>query len=148
MGIRKFSVGVVAFILLIWGPIDQSWPFWLAIRLLYLIAVPTTVWFVLSWIWRVWQPDGAAEDRLMRTVAGAVAGVLFFGAILAAQRKHHFECTQEVQNWDGRECVGAFQLVPGPDAGGAILLAGAGALALWFGVNASEDRRCPRVDGD
>src|SRR5713101_711695 len=92
-GIRNFLVGLLFFILLVWGPIDRSWPFWpLGIRLLYLISIPAMWWFVLGWIWRLWRPDQTDEDRLRRTIAGAVAGALFVGALLETQRSHHFVC--------------------------------------------------------
>ena len=63
MGCRNYLVGVLVFVLLIWGPIDHSWPAWLAIRTGYLIAIPLATWFLLAWIWRVWQPDAASEKE-------------------------------------------------------------------------------------
>jgi hypothetical protein len=48
MGARKYLVGVLAFALLMWGPIDHSRPTGLAVRAIYLIAIPTTAWFALA----------------------------------------------------------------------------------------------------
>jgi hypothetical protein len=138
MSIRKYLVGVLAFVLLIWGPIDHSWPAWFLIRALYLIAVPTAAWFILSWIWKVWRPDQSIENRLTRTLAGATAGALFVGAILAAQTDHHFECTQVVRALDGYECVGDYVLVPGADWGQALILTLAAGFAFWYGVRADD----------
>ncbi len=138
MGTRKYLVGVLAFVLLIWGPIDHSWPAWFLIRAAYLLAIPTAAWFLLSWVWKVWRPDAAAENRLSRTLAGGTAGVLLVGAILAAQTEHHFECTQEVRTRDGSECVGDYVLVPGPDLGQAFMLTLAAGFAFCFGVRADE----------
>jgi hypothetical protein len=138
MSIRNYLVGVLAFVLLIWGPIDHSWPVWFSIRALYLIAVPTAAWFILSWTWKVWHPGPLTENRLTRTLAGATAGALFVGAILAAQTNHHFECTHEVRTRDGYECAGDYVLVPGPDWGQALVLTLAAGFAFWFGVRADD----------
>ena len=136
MGSREYLVGVLAFVLLIWGdPIDHSWPAWLLIRTAYLIAIPTAAWFALSWIWKVWRPDAAAENRLSRTLAGATAGVLLVGAVLAVHTDHHFECTQEVRTRDGSECVGDYVLVPGPDFRQAFLLTLVAGFAFGSGTS-------------
>lgn len=134
MGLRRYLVGVVAFGLLLWGPINYSWPAWFAIRIAYLIAIPVATWFLLAWVWTTWRPDTTTEDRLARTIAGATAGVLFVGAILAAQTDHHFDCTQAVQTRDGYECVGDYVPAPGPDLGKAFMLVIAAGFAAWFGV--------------
>ena len=78
---QKYLIGVVFISLLIWGPIDHSWPSWLAIRISYLIVIPVIVWFLLKWIWRIWQPNTEAEDRLIRALVSATSGVLFVLAI-------------------------------------------------------------------
>ena len=69
MAARKYLVFIVAVVLLIWGPIDDSWPAYLAIRIGYLIAIPLATWFLLGWIWKVWMPDADSEDRLERALA-------------------------------------------------------------------------------
>jgi hypothetical protein len=71
-------------------------------------------------------------------LAGATAGVLLAGAILAAQTDHHFECTQEIQTRDGYECVGDYVLVGGPDLRRAFMLTLAAGFAFWFGVRTDE----------
>jgi hypothetical protein len=85
MASRKYLVGVTAVVLLIWGPIDHSWPAWLAIRLGYLFVIPLITWFLLGWIWKVWQPDEETENRLYRSLIGATAGVLLIFAVLEAK---------------------------------------------------------------
>jgi hypothetical protein len=127
--IRKFLVGVVAFVLLIWGPLGALW-----IRTVYLVAVPIATWFFLDRVWASWRPDAAAEDRLRRTIAGVVGGVMLVGAVLATQKADHFVCTQEVRGVDGTECVGDYIRVPGPDFGEAALLAAGAAFAIRFGI--------------
>ncbi len=134
MTARKYLVGVVAVVLLIYGPIDRTWPMWLLIRIAYLVVIPTVAWYLLRWAWMRWCPDDATEQRLNRTLAGVTAGVLLVCVILAAQTKHHFVCTEEVGSGDGRECVGDYVRVPGPDLGGAFMLTIAAGFAFWLSV--------------
>jgi len=86
----------------------------------------------------MWQPDQAAEDRLARTLAGAIAGGLLIGAVLESQSKYHHRCTQEVRTPDGSECVGDYEPVPGPDIEHIVLLLGVGAVAFWLGIREPE----------
>lgn len=86
---RGYIVGVLVFVLLIWGPIDHSWPAWFLIRTGYLIAIPGAAWFLLGWIWKMWQPDAVTEDRLARALGAATAGVLLVGAMQAATSDSH-----------------------------------------------------------
>lgn len=129
VGIRKFLTGVVAFIVLIWGPVSP-----LALRVAMLVGLPTAAWFLLGWMWRVWRPDDAAEDRLFRTLAGFFAAVLCVGAVLEARRDFHFECTEGMPTRDGFECVGDYERAPGPDLGSALMLAMASAFAFSLGM--------------
>jgi len=115
MSSRKYIVGVVVVALLIWGPIDHSWPAWLAIRTGYLIAIPLATWFLLGWIWRVWQPDAAAENRLERALAGATGGVLMALGIIRAMADTHVGNTMWVRTRDGMEAAGDDIILPGPD---------------------------------
>src|SRR5262245_41978174 len=92
-GNRSFLVGMVVFVLLVWGPLDHSWPYWFWIRSAYLVAIPVGVYFLLQWIWRRWQPDWVHEDRLMRIIAGSIAGACLIGVLNALQSRWHFECT-------------------------------------------------------
>ncbi|MBE3087868.1 MAG: hypothetical protein IMZ71_01965 [Chloroflexi bacterium] len=84
MSIRQFLVFAFFLGLLIWGPIDQSSPIGLWVRLAYLFVAPALAWVALDWTWRYWRPTKQAEDRLMRTLAGAVAAAFAVGAILEA----------------------------------------------------------------
>ena len=55
MGSRKYLVGVLVVALLIWGPIDHSWPAWLLIRIGRVIAIVclTSVLISSDLIWGV-----------------------------------------------------------------------------------------------
>lgn len=61
MEVRKYIVGLVAVALLIWGPLDHSWPWWFAIRIGYLILIPLGTWFLLGWLWQDRQPQSDPE---------------------------------------------------------------------------------------
>ena len=136
---RGFLVVLLAFILALWGPIPSFMviPGWV-VRVVYLIALPASFWFVLKCIWRMWQPTAATEERLSRIVAFATAGALFLGAVLATQADYHEECTKRIQTRDGTECVGDYVLAPGPDVFHIFILIFAGALAIWFGASKHE----------
>lgn len=131
---RTFIVCAVAIVLVIWGPADRSWPMWFLIRIGYLVAIPALTWYLLGRLWNRWHPDASTEERLTRSLAGATAGVLLVGAVLAAQTRHHFVCTQEIQTRDGFECVGDYVPVPGPDVDGAAMLTVAAGVAFWFSM--------------
>jgi hypothetical protein len=138
MGSRKYIVGVIAVALLIWGPIDHSWPAWLAIRIGYLILVPLATWFILGWIWKAWQPNPQTEKRLQRSLAGATAGVLLVFAIIQATADTHVGNTQWIQTRDGWEAVGDDIALPGPDWGTVIMLLAASGCASWLSISNSK----------
>jgi hypothetical protein len=131
---KSILVGLVAVILLLWGPethfgLDPSFmdgphyvdysggPYWVnyVIRSLYLVVLPTAAWVVLKYVWRIWKPDADAEDRLSRALVGAIAGALFVGTVLAIQAESHEYCETDyyvpVGSGTGRECI------KGEDAG-------------------------------
>ena len=120
-----------------WGIFD-----WL-IDLVFLAVLFVVVHFGLKYFWRVWKPDGSAEDRLSRAVAGAIAGALFLGAVLATQDKAHQECTQTVRTNDGTECVGDYVTVPGPDIVMACIEAFCGAMAMAISLRRPEPHHGP-----
>lgn len=141
MSSRKYLVGVLVVALLIWGPIDHSWPAWLVIRIGYLIAIPLAAWFLLGWIWRLWQPDVASENRLERALGGATGGVLVVMAILAAMADTHIGNTMWVRTRDGMEAVGDDIVLPGPDWGSVIMLIAAAGFAFWFSIAKRESKQ-------
>jgi len=139
MGSRKYIVGMVAVALLIWGPLDRSWPAWLAIRTAYLILVPLAIWFLLGWIWKRWQPDPATERRLQRSLAGATAGVLLVFAVMEAMSDTHLGNTMWVSDGHGgKEAVGDDVVLPGPDWGNVLMLLGGSGFAFWLSISKSK----------
>jgi hypothetical protein len=128
-------------VLLIWGPIDHAWPAWLLIRTGYLIAIPLATWFLLGWIWRVWQPDSATENRLERALGGATGGVFVVMAILAAMADTHIGNTMWVRTRDGMEAVGDDIVLPGLDWGNVFVLIVLAGLAFWFSIAKRESKQ-------
>ena len=125
-------------VLMIWGPIDHSWPACLAIRTGYLIGIPLLALFVLHLIWKSWRPDEAAEDRLQRTLAGVTAGLFIVFAFLAGTAKTHVGNTEWVQTHDGMEAVGDDVVLPGPDGEMVILMLVVAGFAFWLSVTKTE----------
>lgn len=124
MSVRKFIVGMLAVALLLYGPINHSWPFWLAIRGAYLIGIPTLTWFALLWVWHVWDPSWTHEDRLVRVLSGFVAAWFLAEALRAIRMKHHF---MELASGDNVR-------IEGPDWFGVLLWGSFAACAVWFGI--------------
>ena len=134
MSAQKYIVVVVFICLLIWGPIDHSWPAWLLIRTGYLIVIPVIIWFLLRWIWKYWQPIAESEDRLERALAGATSGVFFVLTIIKATASAYVGNTMTIQTLEGMEDVGDYILLPGPDWGGAIIFFLFAAFAFWYSI--------------
>lgn len=134
MAFRNYLAVTIFFVLGIWGPIDDTWTAWLAIRIGYLILVPLIVWLLLGWIWKKWQPIDKTEISLIRILSGINSIVLFSIAILEATSKTHIGNTQYIQTRDGIEAVGDYILLPGPDWGGVLIALLFAVLFLWFGV--------------
>jgi hypothetical protein len=134
MGFRTYLVVTIMVALLIWGPINHSWPAWLAIRIGYLIVVPTMVWLLLRCLWNYWQPNSKTEIVLERILSGLICVTLFTLAFLEATSKMHIDNTKWIQTRDGMEAVGDDIVVKGPDWGNALIIVIIALLVLWFGV--------------
>ena len=134
MKFRGFLTGTVFVILLIWGPINHSWPGWLFIRLAYLIIIPIAVSFLLKWIWNYWQPNTEEEDIAEKVASGVICLGLWTLAVLEAISKTHIGNTHWVQTHEGIEAVGDDIVLPGPDWWNVFFLASVSFCVLWFGI--------------
>lgn len=134
MFFRKYFVSVIFITLLIWGPIDNSWPLSFAIRLGYLLLTPLIVWFLLSWIWGKWKPNARMEDILERTLSSIICAALIIMGIFEIQAKTHLENDHWIRTRDGMEAVGEDILVKGPDYGHIFILVVIAICVFWFGV--------------
>lgn len=137
---QKYLVGIVFIALLICGPIDHSWPAWLVIRISYLIVIPVIVWFLLKFIWRIWQPNTEAEDRLIRALASATSGVLFLLAIHELMSNTHIGNTMWIQTHEGQEAVGEDIILRGPDWGAVIILFILSIILFWYSTSKREEK--------
>lgn len=138
MDSRKYLVGVVFISLLIWGPIEHSWPLWPVIRIGYLIIFPLITWYILGWIWRILSPKEETEDRLERALASATGGALLVFAILNALAKTHVDNTEWIQTRDGMEAIGDDIIVQGPNWGATTILVIIAVIAFWYSISKRE----------
>lgn len=136
---RGYIVTVIVIVLLIWGPINDSWPASLAIRIGYLILIPLLVSFALRWIWKIWNPDAASENRLERALFGATAGIFLIFAIMKSMAKTHIGNTDWVRTHDGMEAVGDDVILPGPDWGVVAMLGCVSGIAFWQSVTKANE---------
>jgi hypothetical protein len=134
MKFRGLITGTVFVILLIWGPINHSWPAWLFIRLAYLIIIPIAVSFLLKWIWNYWEPNTQNEDIAEKVASGIICLGLWTLAVLEVIAKTHIGNTHWIQTRDGMEAVGDDIVLPGPDWWNVLLLAAVSFCVLWFGI--------------
>jgi len=126
-----FLVFLVAAVLLVFGPIQ---PYGLVVRTVYLIAIPTSLWFALAHWRKRWRIDALTNDRVNRMLCSVVAGALLVGSYQAYTAKHHFECDQLVQTDDGTDCVGDYVRVKGGDIEEAFIMALIAATMIWVAV--------------
>lgn len=134
MNFKSYLSGTIFWILLIWGPIDHSKQFGLAIRIGYLILIPLIIWLLLNWIWNRWQPNINSEIILERILSGIIGISLFVFAYFEAISTTHIGNTQQIQTRDGMEDVGEYVTIQGANWGNVFLLIGAALLVFWFGV--------------
>lgn len=140
MTFRNYITGTIFLALLIWGPIDDSWPSWLLIRISYLILIPLVVWLLFGWIWNRWQPDNNLETTLSRILSGVISAGLFILAIREAISSSHIGNTQTIRTRDGYEDIGDYIELPGPAYGNAFIILIVAMLVLWFGVLKRESK--------
>lgn len=134
MNFKSYLTGIIFWVLLIWGPVDHSRPFGLAIRAGYLIIIPIIVWLVLSWAWNRWQPNIKSEIILERILSGLICIALFIFAFFEAISNTHLGNTQQIQTRDGMEDVGEYVTLQGANWGNVFLFVIAALFVLWFGV--------------
>ncbi len=134
MNFKSYLAGTIFWILLIWGPIEHSKPFGLAIRTGYLILIPLIIWLLLNWIWNRWQPNIKSEIILERILSGIICIALFVFAYFEAILNTHIGNTQQIQTRDGMEDVGEYVKLQGADWGNVFLLIIVALLVFWYGV--------------
>ena len=134
MNFRNYLYWVILVVLLIWGPINDSWPAWLVIRIGYIILVPLIVWYLIGWAWNYWKPNEKLETNLKRILSGLICCVLLIFAVLEANSKIHIGNTKWIRTRDGTEAIGDDIVLQGPDWVIVLVLVIIAMLFLWFGV--------------
>lgn len=134
MNFRIYLAGTIFWVLLIWGPVDHSKPFGLAIRAGCLILIPVIVWLLLSWAWLRWEPSNKLEIILERILSGIICIILFVLAFFEAIAKTHQGNTQQIQTRYEMEDVGEYVELQGTDWGNVLFLVVIALFVLWYGV--------------
>lgn len=108
MSFRNYLTGTIFVILLLWGPIDDSWSGSLMIRISYLILIPLIVWVLFGWIWSRLQPADKFEVSLNRILSAIISVGLFILAVIEATSATHLANTRTIRTRDGYEDVGDY----------------------------------------
>lgn len=140
MTFKSYLSWTIFVILLIWGPIDHSWPSLLLIRTSYVVLIPIIVWIILSWFLNLLHITDKTDAILNRILSTIISVVLFILAILEATSKKHIGNTQTINTNVGNEDVGDYIELTGPDYGNVFVLVIFASLFLWHGVLRKEPK--------
>ncbi len=138
MNFRNYLSVIVFLALLIYGPVNHSWPGWFAIRLGYLILLPYGLWFLMGWVWDRLNINKHQEKVLERLLSVLVGSFLIFQAILQVTAKTHIGNTNWIRTREGIEDVGDDILLKGPDYGNAIVLLVIALIFIIYGIFSKE----------
>jgi hypothetical protein len=115
MNFKNYFATTILIVLLIWGPINHSWPAWIAIRIGYLLLIPFLIYKTIDWIWNYFDFSDKLDNILERILSVIISISLFTFAIIEATSKNHVGNTQSIQTRDGIEEVGEDIILQGPD---------------------------------
>lgn len=132
-----FISWMVVGLLVLWGPVN---PPDLLIRSTYLIAIPLTVWLLLKVFQKYRSVRRDVNGNLTSTLLGLLSGLFIALAYSDLTSEYHTVCDHYIRTRDGRECVGDYVTVAGPDRGSAFFWTLIGGAAFWFGVIRGTDR--------
>lgn len=121
--------------LLLFGPVQ---PGGLAVRIAYLIAIPSITWVALRAWGQKMNIGSATNDRIRRAVVAGIAGALLVAGYQAYTASHHLECDQFARTADGRECVGDYVKTKGGDVEGALVWALLAGFAFWYAIRRTD----------
>lgn len=103
---------------------------------LYVIFISVLIIFlILKYFGKCWKMDNLQNDYLNRAIFACIAGALLVSVYLSITTKYHTECDQYIQTRDGRECVGDYIIVRGPDKEGAFIKVIFASIAMWYAVS-------------
>jgi len=130
MGFKHYLGATVFIAILLWGPIDKNIPFWFLIRCISLFIIPLIVITIVERI----KLKAKTEVILIKALSSIITCVLVVNAYLAGIKKYHYVNDEYVITRDGREYIGDFIKVPGPDYFQVVLLLSLAVFVFIFGV--------------
>lgn len=89
MNFREYLVATIFFILLIFGPIDHSSKYGMAIRSLSIVLAPIISFIILNYIWKRTEPNEKIEILLSRVLSVLISIFLFIIAFRIATHKQN-----------------------------------------------------------
>jgi hypothetical protein len=134
MKFPKYFALTIFIILLLWGPMDDSWPYPIYIRIGYLYLIPVFFLFVSNQILKRLEPSITLLDKLERFLWAINGIVLLILAYSGATSDWHLGNTHYIQTRDGYEAVGEDVILEGADWFGVIVLLILACLFFWYGV--------------
>ena len=139
----KHYLGTTVFIvILLWGPIDYSIPYWFLIRCATIFIIP---WIIIKIVDRL-KLKVKTEITLIKILSIIITSTLVANAYLAGIKKYHYENDEYIITRDGREYVGDFIKVPGPDYFQVILLLSLAVFVFIFGVAKQKESNFSKKD--
>ncbi len=130
MGFKHYLGTSVFIAILLWGPIDKNMPYWFLIRCISLFIIPLIVIAIVERI----KLKAQTELILVKALSSIITCVLVANAYLAGIKKYHYVNDEFIITRDGREYVGDFINVPGPDYFQVVLLLFLALLVFILGV--------------
>jgi hypothetical protein len=91
MNFREYLVTTIFFILLIFGPIDNSSKYGMAIRGFSIVLTPIISFIILNYIWKRTEPNEKIEILLSRVLSVLISIFLFIIAFKIATHKQNIE---------------------------------------------------------
>jgi chromate transport protein ChrA len=91
MNFREYLVATIFFILLIFGPVDHSSTYGIAIRTLSIVLTPIISFIILNYIWKRTEPNEKVEILLSRVLSVLISIFLFIIAFKIATHKQNIE---------------------------------------------------------
>jgi len=132
---RNYVVGLVFFLLLLFGPVQ---PYGLVVRFAYLAVIPAMLWLALYFGGRHLDIDAIMNDHITRAITAGLAGALVVAAFVAFTADYHFDCAQVVPDGSG-DCVGEQVMKSGADYVRGFMATMLAVVAFWIAIAPSRD---------
>lgn len=111
-----FSILLFVF-LLVWGPLFNSQPYSLIIRISYLILIPVSTNYLILWLWKRFDVSKDFDRFFKRILSIIIGSFLIICAIYYSTIKFHHGNTSVIMTREGLEEVGDDIVIPGVNYG-------------------------------